>query len=243
MDSLSGAGFSAGVAALRDAGAHGSLCAPFLAALTVTGAAISTLGEAWGSETVCASDPVAARLDEIQLDLGEGPCWEALRTGVPVFEPDVQAATSDRWPVALMGMQEAQLGAVFAFPMRVGLLAVGVVDLYDQRAGPLPAAAVRGAAAMVHVAARLVLHRALLRAEVGSPEYERGGGLYSRREVHQASGMLAAQTGATVSDALLLLRAYAYAAGRTVRDLSADVIARRVDFTDDNDPGGYEETK
>lgn len=234
---LSGAEFSAGIAALRNAGDLGSLCAPFLSALPVTGVAISTLGDLLGSETVCATDPAAARLDEIQLDLGEGPCWEALRTGVPVLEPDVQTLVSERWPMALMAIRETELGAVFAFPMRVGSLAVGVVDLYDQRAGALTSAAVRGATAMAQVTSRVVLHRALLRGEAGSPEYEENRSRYSRREVYQASGMLAAQTGVGVSDALLLLRAYAFAAGRSVRDLSADVIARRVDFTDDNNAG------
>jgi hypothetical protein len=227
----------AAITALRDIDDHGDLCAPFLSALPVTGAAISTLGNPLGSETVCASDTAAARLDEIQLDLGEGPCWEAMRAGVPVLQPDVQGATSDQWPLALSAMQHAELGAVFAFPMRVGTLAVGAVDLYDQHAATLPAAAIRAAATMVQIAARVVLHRALLRAEIGSSEYEEDTGFYSRREVYQASGMLAAQTGATAGDAMLLLRAHAYAAGRTLRDLSADVVARRVDFTDNDDFG------
>jgi hypothetical protein len=49
--------------------------------------------------------------------------------------------------------------------------------------------------------------------------------------------MLAAQTGASAADALLLLRAYAHSAGRTVRDLSADVIARNVDYTEHSESG------
>lgn len=224
------------MAALHRVGDQGDLCGPFIGALPVTGVAISTLGDPFGSETVCASDDAAARLDEIQLDLGEGPCWEAMRTGEPVLEPSIQDTTTDRWPMALTEMRELHLGAVFAFPMRVGPIDVGAVDLYDHHTTTLPASAVREATVMTALVARHVLHRALLRAERPTWTGDRDPGRYSRREVHQASGMVAAQTGVGAADALLLLRALAHSSGRSVLDLSADVIARRVDFTDHNDP-------
>jgi hypothetical protein len=235
---MSGGGFVAAVTAIQRAGDDDDLSAPFLSVLPVSGAAISTLGDPFGSETVSASDAGAARLDELQLDLGEGPCWEAMSAGVPVLEPDVQATESSRWPVALMALREARLGAVFAFPMRVGILSIGAVDLYDENAGTLPASAVRDATVMTDLVARSVLRRALTRAERDGTEQRREDGRWSRREVHQASGMLAAQTGVSVGDALLLLRAFAYTSRRTVRELAADVIARRVDLADP-DPSAH----
>lgn len=230
---MTAAQFIAAMAALHSAGDRGDLCAPFLSVLPVTGVAISTLGDPFGSETVCASDDAAARLDEIQLDLGEGPCWEAMRTGVPVLEPNVQASRVARWPVALMALQGAQLGAVFAIPMRLGSIEIGAVDLYHQRVAELDEDAVDDAIALTDAAARQVLRRAL--AGVEDPGSGMEGNRYSRREVYQASGMLAAQTGAGANDALLLLRAHAYAAGRPVRDLAADIIARTINFTDPNE--------
>ncbi|QSB22980.1 GAF and ANTAR domain-containing protein [Curtobacterium sp. 24E2] len=228
--------FTRAAAALHGADVGDDLCAPFLSALPVTGVAISTVGNPFGSETVCASDATAAQLDEIQLDLGEGPCWEAVRTRTPVLEPDVQAATSARWPVALQAMREAGLGAVFAFPMRLDTLDIGVVDLYMRVPGTLEDQPVQEALALTEAAAREVLRRALLRVESGADGgSDAAAGAYSRREVHQASGMLAAQTGADADDALLILRGHAFAAGRPVRSLAADVVARVVDFTDRND--------
>jgi hypothetical protein len=53
----------------------------------------------------------------------------------------------------------------------------------------------------------------------------------SRREVHQATGMVLAQTGRSATDALLLMRAHAFSQGRTVRDVALDVVSRRLDFT------------
>ncbi|QZQ53743.1 ANTAR domain-containing protein (plasmid) [Curtobacterium sp. TC1] len=233
---MSDEGFIDAVAALYGAGDQDDLCAPFLSALPVTGVAISTLGEPFGPETVCASDSTAVRLDEIQFDLGEGPSWDAMRSRLPVLEPDLQASTSEHWPVTLMALQVIHLGAVFAFPMHVGTLNIGTVDLYNRAATALAGDVVADAAALTEAVSRQVLHRALARREdtgAGAHDVSR----YSRREIYQASGMVAAQTGADVNDALLLLRASAYTAGRTVRDLANDVIHRTVDFTDRDGSG------
>lgn len=231
---MSAEDFIAAIAALYGAHDDNDLCAPFLLALPVTAATICTLANPFGSETVCASGPVAARLNELEIDLGEGPGWESMRTAQPVLEPNIQATASERWPVALMAIRESELGAVFAFPMHVGDLRVGAVTLYNAAAGSLTDRALQDAVALTSVAARQVLHSALLRIES-----DKGGtnpsSHYSRREVHQASGVLAAQTGVDVNDALLLLRAYAFTAGCTVRELASDVIAGTVTFTDRND--------
>lgn len=232
---MTGAEFIAAVAALHRAGAEDDLCGPFLSVLPVTAVAISTLGDPLGSETVCASDSTAARLEEIQLDLGEGPCWEAVRTGRPVLEPDLQRSRSAGWPVALTALRDARLGAVFAFPIRFGTIDIGAVDLYHREAAAFPEGAVEDATVLAEAVARQVLRRALAGVDDTLQGHSQDGNPYSRREVYQASGMLAAQTGAGPSDALLLLRAHAYAAGRPVRDLARDVIARDVDFTDHTD--------
>lgn len=232
---MSAEDYIAAIAALYGARGDDDLCAPFLVALPVTAAAICTLAEPFGSETVCASDPVAARLSELEIDLGEGPGREAMRTGRPVLEPDVQATASDRWPVALMALRESELGAVFAFPMHVGALQVGAVLFYNDAAGSLPERALQDASALTSVAARLVLHTALLRSESDNEGTNWETSHYSRREVHQAAGVLTAQSEVDVDDALLLLRAHAFTAGRTVRDLASDVIAGTVTFTDRND--------
>ncbi|MBT1631527.1 GAF and ANTAR domain-containing protein [Curtobacterium flaccumfaciens] len=232
---MTGEAFITAIAALYGASDDDDLCAPLLLALPVTGAAVSTLTDPFGAETICASDETAARLDELQIDLGEGPCWEALRTGRPVLEPDVEGTASERWPVALMAMHETRPGAVFAFPMLVGALRVGSVSLYNRGAGPLADATVEDATMLTAVVARHVLQRALHRAERGGDGADWHGSHYSRREVLQASGVMAAQTGVGADEALLLLRAYAFASGRTVRALAIDVLAGTIDFTDRRD--------
>jgi hypothetical protein len=227
--------FITAIAALHGASDEDDLCAPFLSVLPVTGIGISTFRAPFGPEIVCASGPNAAQLEEIQLDLGEGPSWEATRSGRPVFEADVQTAASTAWPIASMAMREADLGAVFAFPMTVGALSVGAVALYRQRCGAISPDIAQDTAALTDAAARQVLRRALTRVGDASDENAEQPNGYSRREIYQASGVLAAQTGVGAGDALLLLRAYAFADGCSVRALAHDVLTHTVDLTNRND--------
>jgi hypothetical protein len=220
--------------ALEHATAVGSdLCGPLVAALGLSGAAVSTLGDPLGSETVCASDDRAARLDEIQLDLGEGPCWEALTTRRPVLERDVQGSVDTSWPLARHAMRETGLGAVFAFPLVVAGLSLGAVDLYSRTARDISDQEVADATALSRIVARQVLRRALLAAEGAQEDTGAWTGRYSRREVHQATGMVVAQMGIAAPDALLVLRGHAFATGRPLRDVAEDVVGRTLDFTPD----------
>jgi hypothetical protein len=210
-------------------GPSGDLCSPFLTALPVTGAAVSTLGDPLGSSTVCSSDARAARLDEIQIDLGEGPCWDALSLDQPVLAPDLQSAANERWPVASTALRETGLEAVFAFPLRYGRLGLGAVDLYADDHSGLSGDDVAHASALAEVAARHVLHRALRRLDLdlGEPI-----DAYSRREVHQASGMVSVQLSITVDDALLVLRGHSFAVAKSLREVAGDVVSRRLDFSE-----------
>ncbi|MGY4856761.1 GAF and ANTAR domain-containing protein [Cryobacterium sp. AP23] len=206
-----------------------SLCRPFLRALPVTGAAISTLGPTFGSETVCASDTAAARIDELQFDLGEGPCWDAMAARRPVFAADL-SRDSSRWPLFGEALDRSQAGALFAFPLVLGALNIGAVDLYNTRPGPLSDAQIADATALSGICARQVLRRSIAALPAHDAEDDGPAEGFSRREVHQATGMVLAQLGVSASDAILVINAYAFARGRTVRAVAADIVARRIDF-------------
>ena len=53
-----------------------------------------------------------------------------------------------------------------------------------------------------------------------------------RLVVHQATGMIAAQLGETIPNALARLRAAAFTRGCSMYDLAQDVVERRVRFDD-----------
>jgi hypothetical protein len=52
--------------------------------------------------------------------------------------------------------------------------------------------------------------------------------------VHQASGMVAAQLEVNVGQALIRLRAYAFAGDRSVDEVAKDIVARRIRFNPDS---------
>lgn len=67
-------------------------------ALGVSGATISLLGVGQYGFTMCVTDEEAARLEAIQMTLGEGPGVNAHRSGrAVVVEPDLAGAAQDRW--------------------------------------------------------------------------------------------------------------------------------------------------
>lgn len=206
-----------------------SLCSPFMLALPITGAAISTLGAPFGTETVCASDAHAARIDELQFDLGEGPCWDALKTRRPVLVSDLQSAAHPLWPVFVEALGDIEVGAVYAFPLAIGSLNIGAVDLYARKQGSLTEPQIVDAVALASIAAVQVLRRTLTLQSV-KPDIEDDEG-HSRRVVHQATGMVLAQLRLSAADALLVIHGYAFSNGLTVREVAADIVARRLDFS------------
>ncbi|QKJ18860.1 GAF and ANTAR domain-containing protein [Microbacterium hominis] len=223
----SGDPFALVAAALAD-GENGDLCSPLRAAVSMPGAVVSTLGAPMGSQTLCASTRLGAQIDEIQIDLGEGPSWEALRTRHPVTASDLQVDGGARWPGAWAALRELDVGALFAFPLFVSTLGIGSIALYSVTARDLSAADIERMRSLAVVVSAMLLRRALSRLEETDDAAEERR--YSRREVHQATGMVAARNGIGVDDALLLLRGHAYGEGRSVREVAADVISRRLDL-------------
>jgi len=222
--------FGAAIEELSSAHENGtSLCEPFLRVLPITGVSISTLGAPFGSETVCASDDQAARLDELQFDLGEGPCWDAMSTRRPVLAPDLHGAVPSAWPVFLQSIGAAPVGALYAFPLALGSIDIGAVDLYSRQPGALSEAQIVDTAALASVVALQVLRRTLS-VQTLKPDTDVDDG-YSRRVVHQATGMVLAQLGLSAADALLVIHGHAFSHGRSVREVAVDVVARRMDFS------------
>ncbi|WP_213817017.1 GAF and ANTAR domain-containing protein [Glaciihabitans sp. dw_435] len=211
-----------------------SLCAPFLAVLPVEGAALSVLSGALGQSTVCSSDAVAARLDEMQFDLGEGPCWQAMTTHRPVLAPNLRDNNNEPWPIFAEAVRNDSgsndVRGMFAFPLVVGTLDLGAVDLYTREGHSLSRSQVTEATALADVAAWQVLRKILGEQDVDVLT-DSTTSRSSRREVHQATGMVLAQLGISADEAALLIRAHAFASGRSVREVATDIVERRLDFS------------
>ncbi|WP_139417792.1 GAF and ANTAR domain-containing protein [Agromyces laixinhei] len=207
--------------------AAAALCARFIELLPVQGVSISVVG-APAHSTIGASDTVAARAEELQFELGEGPHWEALRGGQAVLVPDLDERDQS-WPVFGAAVRELGVGALFAFPMFMGAVTVGVVDMYRSTPGGLDARAIATARTLAASTAGAALR---LAARSASEDSVARGALTPemRREVHQATGMILAQLQVTATEAFSRLQAHAYSTGQTVEFVAHEVVARRLSF-------------
>jgi hypothetical protein len=152
-----------------------------------------------------------------------------------VLEPDLAVTAPARWPGFLGAVLEVGIRAVFAFPLRVGAIRVGVIDLYRDAPGHLNLVEMAEALAFAEAATLVLLYLQDHTSPDGAHSVllER---IDSRAVVHQATGMITVQLGVSLAEALLRLRAHAYAAGRPVADVATDVVGRRLRF-DGSEPG------
>ncbi len=202
---------------------------PFVDVLPVSGAAVSTLGPLLGSETLAATDQLAARLDELQFDLSEGPCWVAMAAKRPVLEPALMDGRPREWPAFAAAASEHGVNSMFAFPLVVGALPIGAVDLYSIPAIDLTNEQCRQAIEMSDIIGRHVLRRAIRAGEVPDADDEPGG--FSRRVVHQATGVVIAQLGLSPDDARLVIQGHAFAAGRPMKEIAREIVNGSLEFS------------
>ncbi|MFD7459646.1 MULTISPECIES: GAF and ANTAR domain-containing protein [unclassified Streptomyces] len=179
-----------------------------------------------------AGDDRAADLMEIQATLGEGPCLDAARSGRPVLAADLtSAANAGRWPVFAQQATAAGVRAVYALPLGDGAGCVGTLDLYRDAPGTLTARELH----IAHLVAK-VMTVALTALPCGDEYGGRADGTWlsdladGHDQVFQAVGMIMARLGIGSDEALSLLRARAFAHGRTVLDLAHELVAQRKPF-------------
>lgn len=215
-----------------DAGAASTstLCAPFVARVRITGASISVFDRAGRQSTVCASDAVAARIDELQLEHGHGPQFDVLRSATAVSLPDVAAASL---PV-MLGPELAKLrvAALFAFPLRMGAVTVGVISLYRLAPGDLTQEDHGVIRELTAVTAARAVQQALTAAQQESAPGGAPSGPEMRREVHQATGVLMIHLDTDATAAFARLQAHAFSTERSLSAVARDVVTGTLDFRD-----------
>jgi hypothetical protein len=210
-------------------GNESRLYEPFLGLLPVDGLSISTFGDFLHAETISASDAQSFRLDELQFDLGEGPCWDALETRVPVFEPNIRVRPNRVWPAFSEAIIADDLGAL-SLSFVAGTLRIGAIDFYTSRPSELSDLTIRRTSGLATIVSRLALSRALRLSQSdieGETDTRRQ---FSRREVHQATGMVLSQLGISALDARLVIQGHAFAVGRSMQEVSEEIIDRRLSF-------------
>ena len=244
----------------RQAGSRGGgpsmqdLCAAAVAAIQVSGAGLMAVTRTGAVHLMCVTDEISERLADIELTLGEGPRADASAFGGPALASDL---TNDdiiaRWPAFAPAARAAGAAAVFAFPLQIGAIRVGVLELYRSQPRPLATVALGDALLFADAATLLLLESQQANGRDGHGQdgtgEQAGGGAdpgpggqpmelgLRRAEIDQATGMLTEQLATGIAEAFVRLRAYAYAQDRRLADVARDIVTRRLRLTNGDGPG------
>jgi hypothetical protein len=153
---------------------------------------------------------------------------------------------SQQWPALMENAEQLGVRSVFAFPLQIGVSRMGVLELLRAERGELDdqqlAQALRLSDAVGYA---MLSHAALGRTLQGDNSSEKvwtplapgttrassdpdaiSATELLRAVVHQATGMLSVQLAVPLDEALVRLRAFAFAQNRSIMDVSRDIVHR-----------------
>lgn len=206
----------------------GLLCGDCATVMDLSGAGMALINETGHQGVVGASGPLAARLEDLQFELGEGPSLDASRGNSPVVHPDLSAGAVTPWLGFGPAAVAAGVRAVFALPLQVGATPLGALCLYRATPGRWDADGTASALAYADAAIAVLM---LMQAQKQAGRELHPGldePVTYRAEVHQATGYLSVQASVGLAEALLLLRAHAFATDRPLLQIARDVLAGRL---------------
>ncbi len=205
------------------------LCGLVVDELALSGCAVVLVSGSVAVGTLAGAGRHVSTITELQFELGEGPCLHACNVGVPVLLPDLTDGAGSRWPTFVKAAVDAGVRAEFCLPLGVGPRGIGAIDLCRDQPGMLSGQHMADALVAADIArdAMLALDEPAGLVDLAGLV---GGVGEDRLVVHQATGMIAAQLDASVTDALARLRAAAFESGRSIYQIAQDVIGRRVRF-------------
>lgn len=197
------------------------LCRTIVRDLDAMGAAVNLMaGPSHAQAVVGMSDARSAAIDDLQFTVGEGPCHDALRTGRPVHSSDL--GTETRWPGYCSAAREHDVLSVYALPLQVGAVSLGVLDIYDSRVRRLDDADFKLTLAYADIATESLLHGSDSNHSFIDPGLRTALG--SRAEIYQAQGMVTIDNAISLNEAMVRIRAFAYGNRRAIADVAHDIV-------------------
>jgi GAF domain-containing protein len=202
------------------------LCAQLTGMLPVSGSWAVVLDELGGElRFVAASDAVGRKLATLHVELVEGPCLEAARTGERVLIADLGAADAvERFPHFAAKALAGGVSAVYSFPLRHLDEHVGSIGLFNATPAELDQTDLELAQLLADLTTASI---------VGAHRYQQVSGLAAGVRQHladaavleQAKGRLSVQLGVQPDRALEYLQRYLLASGGSLREAAEQVTA------------------
>ena len=159
------------------------------------------------------------QVEELQYITGDGPSVTAFTTGEPVVVTDL-AQRGAEWPGFADAAAGYGVGAAFAFPLSGASTTLGTMTLYQRAPGTPPPGLVDARDLAELLAAVLLADGELVERISDSAAYA---------DVNMAVGLLSVQQEISVEEAVVRLRATAFAAGRSLTETARDVVTCHLD--------------
>jgi len=203
-----------------------SVCRSATRLLQMSGSSVLLMGEGT-FPSVAGAYGVSVTVQDLELTLGEGPASDAYAQGAPVLVSDLDSFSS-RWPQFARSLSQTGIQGVYALPLQVGAIKLGVLVLYGTEPVVLEGRGLASALLVADMVANQVLD---LQAGIVSESLAWGLEVDDYRAVvHQATGMISVQLECGIGEALARLRGRAFASERPIDQVAADVVTGELRF-------------
>lgn len=182
-----------------------------------------TLKYARRSRTVAGSTERAIRLDQIEHEVGDGPCIAALRVKAPVLLADVH--TDPRWPAYQERLIEVGCQSVLGVPLELGEDAAAALNFFAPQTGVFTEDAINEAATFADVAGRAVR----LAVRVGTAESaadDLSAAMVSRTAINLACGIVMGQNRCSQAEAMSILVRVSSHRNQKLRDVAEEIVMK-----------------
>ncbi|MEO6998186.1 MAG: GAF and ANTAR domain-containing protein [Terracoccus sp.] len=169
--------------------------------------------------TGASTDEVSHRIDQIEIEIGEGPCVDAILDEAYQHDPDLTDSVSP-WPTFTARIvAETPVRSAIGYRLYLDGDKVGALNLFSDTPGALTAASADTGAVLASFASVALM--ALRAREQASTLRE---GLQSNREIGKAVGLLMATHRVGADDAFALLRTTSQELNVKLAQVAAQVV-------------------
>ncbi len=194
--------------------------------LHVDGVGVLIRDESDDLMVVTASSEVGQVVEQLEAELREGPCVNALAAGEIIPVPDL-AEVRDRYPRFVPRAMEAGIHAIYALPMTVRSQRIGALDIVMREPRVLTDDQVATAQLLADVTMSYIANSRMLEKSTTLSEHLKRA-LESRVIIEQAKGTLAERHRIDATDAFERIRGHARTNRLRIHDVARDVMTGAV---------------
>ena len=199
-----------------------------LTLLTVQGVGITIVDARGKVRYLTASDERSRKLEEIQIELGEGPCVDSARSNSPLGPVAFGDGSpgAKRWPRFAAHAHTRGVIAIAAVPLHTSETTIGALNLINTGSPVVTSLDLDVAQALANAATACFLHQRRPRGQDDIGDQLRGA-LNGSIAIEQAKGVLAERFRISIDDAFGRLSGHARTRRLPLTDLAIEVALGR----------------